>query len=238
MSNKPAYAMVFSPHPADPEFGVGGTVARWVKEGKDVVYIIATNGDKASSDPDLLPDKLAKIRESEERKAAKILGVREVIFLGHPDLGLEEIPTLKFKKELLKLFLSYRPEVVMTCDPFNPKYFSSSDHRVLGRAVLDVVWPLAQAPNTYRDLMAEGLKLHRAKEFYIWASGEPNYYSDISSTFDIKMKAVEVHQSQIGPNGSNPDFLIMLKEGNKKAGQAAKCQWAESFYKLDVLQRL
>lgn len=228
--------MVFSPHPADPEFGVGGTVARWIKEGKSVMYVIATNGDKASSDPGLTPEKLASIREQEQRKAAGLLGVKEVIFMGHPDLELEEVPGLK--KQILKLFLTHRPEIVMTCDPFNPKYFSSPDHRVLGRVVMDAVWPLAQAPNYYRDLMSEGLSLHRAKELYIWGGGEPNFYSNITDTWEIKMKAVAIHQSQIGPNGSNPDFLNFLKEGNRNAGKAANCEYAEAFHRLDVLQRL
>jgi LmbE family N-acetylglucosaminyl deacetylase len=236
MNIEPVYAMVFSPHPADAEFGVGGTVARWIKEGKDIVYVIATNGDKASSNPSVTAEQLAVTRATEQREAAALLGVKEVIFLGHPDLGLGNVPGLQ--KEILRLFLTFRPEVVMTCDPYSPKYFSSPDHRVLGRAVLDAVWPLAQAPNYYRDLMAEGLELHRAKELYIWASGEPNYYSDITDTWETKMKAVEVHQSQIGPNGSNPDFLNFLKEGNRNAGREGGYEYAEALHRLEVLQRL
>ena len=176
------------------------------------------------------------MRCNEQREAAKILGVKEVIFMGHPDLGLENVPGLQ--KEILRLFLTYRPEIVITCDPNNPPYFSNPDHRAIGRAVLDAVWPMAQAPNYYRDLMAEGLELHRAKEMYIWMSGAPNYYSDISDVWDLKMKAVEIHQTQIGPNGSNPDFLNYLKDGHKNAGKEAGCEYAESFLKLDVLQRL
>lgn len=236
MSSNSVYAMIFSPHPADSEFGVAGTVSRWVKEGKEIIYVIATNGDKASSDMNLSAEELAVIRENEQKEACALLGIKEVIYLRHPDLELENVPG--FKKELLRLFLTHKPEVVMTCDPYHPKYFSSPDHRVLGRAVLDIVWPMALAPNSYRDLIAEGLEMHRAKELYIWASGEPNYYSDITDTWDIKMQAVGIHQSQIGPNGSAPDFLEFLKEGNKNAGEQAGCKWAEAFNYMEVLQRL
>lgn len=228
--------MIFSPHPADTEFGVGGTVAKWIRAGKEVVYVIATNGDKASSDPNISADELAGIRAGEQRRAAELLGVKEVVFMGHPDLGLENVPG--FQKEILRLFLSFRPEIVVTCDPNNPKYFSSPDHRVLGRAVLDAVWPLALAVNYYRDLMAEGLEIHRAKEMYLWMSGEPNYYNDISEVFDLKMKAVDIHQSQIGPNGNAPDFRDFLMEGNKNAGKQVNCEWAEAFHRMEVLQRL
>jgi LmbE family N-acetylglucosaminyl deacetylase len=230
------YALIFSPHPADNEFGLGGTVAKWVQEGKDVVYVIATNGDKASSDIAVPASKLAVIREQEQRDAANFLGVKEVVFLGHPDLGLEDVPGLK--KEMLRLYLFYRPEVVVTCDPNNPQYFSSPDHRVLGRAVMDAVWPLALAPNYYRDLLAQGLQIHRAKELYLWQCGEPNYYNDISGFYEKKVQAMNFHQSQIGPNGSAPDFPDMLREANKESGKRINCEWAEAFHREAVLQRL
>ena len=236
MSKGPVYAMAISPHPADNDFGFGGTAAKWIKEGKEVVYVIATNGDKASSDPNIPADELARIRANEQREAAKILGVTEVVFMGHPDLGLENVPGLQ--KEILRLFLTFRPEIVITCDPNNPPYFSNPDHRAIGRAVLDAVWPMALAVNYYRDLMAEGLEIHHAREMYLWMSNEPNFYSDISDVFDLKMKAVEVHQSQIGPSGNAPDFLNAIKEGNKNAGKQAGCEWAEAFHRLEVLQRL
>ena len=87
---KTAYALVVTPHPDDAEFGIAGTVARWAKEGKDVVYAVCTNGDKGTSDVKMKPEILAKIREQEQLDAAKVLGVREVIFLRHPDQGLED----------------------------------------------------------------------------------------------------------------------------------------------------
>jgi LmbE family N-acetylglucosaminyl deacetylase len=235
MQNEAVYLMVISPHPSDPDFGIGGTVARWTQEKKEVVYVICTTGDKGSSDPDLLPDTLAKIRKQEQLAAAKMLGVKEVIFLDHPDLGLEDTPA--FRKEILRLILLYRPTVVATCDPYNPVYVSNPDHRVCGRVVMDAVWPMAQAPNTYRDLLAQGLKLHKVKQMLIWQSAQPNYRSDISATYETKMAACRTHQSQIGPQG-NPDFYEMLVEFARTAGKAENCQWAEAFNRIEVLQRL
>jgi LmbE family N-acetylglucosaminyl deacetylase len=235
MKNEAVHMVVFSPHPSDPDFGIGGTVARWTQEKKDVVYVICTNGDKGSSDPDLMPEKLAKIRQQEQRAAAKMLGVKEVIFLGHPDLGLADTPA--FKKEILKLILMYRPAVVATCDPYFPPYVSNPDHRVVGRTVLDAVWPLAQAPNTYRDLLDQGLKLHKVKEILIWQSAQPNYRIDISATYETKMAACRCHQSQIGPQG-NPEFYEQLVQMAKTAGQIEKYQYAEAFQRIEVLQRL
>ena len=50
--------MVITPHPDDAEYGVAGTVARWTKEGKRVIYVVCTNGDKGSSDPNMQPEAL------------------------------------------------------------------------------------------------------------------------------------------------------------------------------------
>ena len=84
--------MVVAAHPDDPEFGAGGTVAKLVGEGLQAIYVICTNGDKGTPDLSMTSEKLAKIREQEQRNAARVLGVSEVVFLGHPDGGLVDGP--------------------------------------------------------------------------------------------------------------------------------------------------
>jgi LmbE family N-acetylglucosaminyl deacetylase len=63
--------IVVTAHPDDPEFGAGGTVAKLVKEGREVTYVIVTNGNKGSSDCAIAPKGLALIREAEQRNAAR-----------------------------------------------------------------------------------------------------------------------------------------------------------------------
>jgi len=234
MKKKAVYMLAFAPHPLDTEMGIGGTVASWTKEGKDVVCVVCTNGDKGSSDPAMKPEKLAKIREREQLAAAKLLGVREVIFLRHPDLGLEDTP--EFRKEILRLILEYRPEVVATCDPYQ-RYLSNRDHRVLGRVVMDAVWPYAQAPNTYPDLLEQGFKLHKVKEVLLWQTEEPNYRCDITKTYDIKLVALCCHKSQIG-DPVETTFVESLMEFSTKAAQGQNYKLGEAFHRLEVLQRL
>jgi LmbE family N-acetylglucosaminyl deacetylase len=210
-------------------------VARWSQQGKTIVYVIATNGDKGSSDPDLLPEVLARSREEEQLTASRMIGVREVVFLRHPDQGLEDEPS--FRNEILRLILTYRPQVVATCDPNNPPYISNRDHRVCGRVVLDAVWPSAQAPNTYRHLLAQGLGLHRVKEVLLWGAASANIRYDISDTFELKMKACRIHQSQIGPQG-NPDFDARLVATAGTVGKLEDYRYAEAFHRIEVPQRL
>ena len=93
---KPAQVLVIIPHPDDAESRAAGSVARWTGEGKDVIYVVCTNGDKGSSDADMKPEELVRIREKEQLTAADILGVREVVFLRHPDQALEQPYRLSF----------------------------------------------------------------------------------------------------------------------------------------------
>ena len=236
MEDKSAYMLAFSPHPIDTEWGIGGTVARMAAEGKDVVYVVATNGDKGHMDPNIMPDELAKMREQEQLKAAKILGVREVVFLRHPDLGLEY--TMEFRKEILRLLFTYRPHTVATCDPYqHVRYMTNRDHRILGRIVLDAVWPTSLAPNAYRDLLEEGYRTHIAKEILLWQTPEPNFYYDISDYFETKMAAFCSHPSQIG-DPVLPEFADRIRETAEAAAKKTGCRYAEAFYREDVLQRL
>ena len=233
--NKHADILTFAPHPLDTEMGMGGSIYRWIKdEGKTVVSVICTNGDKGSSDPDMLPKKLAQVREKEQLAGAKKLGIKEVIFLPHPDLSLAYTP--EFREEILKLILEYRPEIVATCDPYE-KYVSNPDHRVTGQLVMDAVWPCAHAPNTYRGLLKEGYKLHKVKQVLCYNPSEPNYVRDITAVFDIKVAALACHKSQVG-DPTEATFIEYLTALNKKNAQGQDFKLGESFHRIDVPPRL
>lgn len=186
--------MVIAAHPDDSEFGAGGTVARWTRECREVVYVVCTSGDKGTSDPDLTPEALKAIREREQREAAKVLGVQEVVFLGLPDQGLEDTP--EFRKLIVRMLRAFRPGIVMTSDPYR-RYIWHRDHRVIGQVVLDAVFPYARDRLAYPDLLAEGLMPHKVRELYFWGTEDINLRSDITETFDLKISALRCHKSQM-----------------------------------------
>ena len=227
---EPAYAMVVTAHPDDAEFSVAGTVARWVKEGKDVVYVVCTNGDKGTSDPDMKPALLVKIREQEQLAAARVLGVREVIFLRHPDQGLEDTP--EFRKQIVRLIRMYRPEVVATSDPYL-RYMWHRDHRIAGQVILDAVFPYARDVLAYPDLMLDGLKPHKVKEILLWAADDVNYLSDITDTFNLKIAALRCHQSQVG-HFSSTDLENGLREQHKRLAEGQTFKMAEAFHRVEM----
>jgi len=227
---KPADIMVITPHPDDAEFGVAGTVRRWTSDGKDVVYVVCTNGDKGTADPTIKPNQLAGIREQEQLAAAKLLGVREVIFLRHPDQMLEDTP--EFRKELVRLIRTYKPHTVVTADPYR-RYIWHRDHRITGQATLDAIFPCARDSLSFPDLLKEGLQPHRVAEVLLWAAQEPNYRTDITDTFDIKIAALYCHKSQMSRNPDRP-WTELLRERHKMLAQDEDYELAEAFYRVEI----
>jgi len=231
MITKPAQVLLVMAHPDDPEFGAAGTTARWVREGKDVIDIVCTNGNKGTSDIKMKPEKLARIREKEQLAAAKILGVREVIFLRHPDQGLEDTP--EFRKEIVRLIRMYRPDIVLTHDPHR-RYIGHRDHRITGQVTLDAIFPYARDLLAYPDLLAEGLQPHKVKEVWFSGSDEPNYCSNISDTFDIKIAAISCHKSQGA--GSSPERIEQMRQRAKTMAEGVDYELAEAFHRVEILR--
>ncbi len=189
--------LVIVAHPDDAEFGCGGSVARWVEERDEVFYCVVTNGDKGSDDPAMTPQRLARLRESEQRAAARALGVQEVLFLGYPDGELED--TREARRDVVRAIRRVRPDRVVTQNPFpslNP-YAGHRDHRHAGRLALDAVYPYARDRMHFPDLLAEGWEPYRVREVYLMGHAEPDVVVDITGTMDRKLAALRCHASQL-----------------------------------------
>jgi LmbE family N-acetylglucosaminyl deacetylase len=231
MKTKLAQVMVVTPHPDDAEYGVAGTVVRWVSQGKEIVYVVCTNGDKGTSDASVKPEELAKTREEEQIAAANLLGVREVIFLRHPDQGLEDTP--EFRKEIVRLIRMYRPETVVTADPYR-RYIWHRDHRMTGQVTLDAIFPYARDIFSYLDLTKEGLDPHKVKEVLLWGTEDVNYRSDITETFNVKLSALQCHKSQVG-HIPLQELEERLRERHSSLAQGEEYELAEGFHRVEIL---
>jgi len=227
---EPVQVMVVTAHPDDAEYGVAGTVARWVREGRSVIYVVCTSGDKGTSDPNVKPEELARIREEEQLAVAKLLGVREVIFLRHPDQSLEDTP--EFRKEIVRLIRMYKPETVVTSDPYR-RYIWHRDHRIAGQVTLDAIFPYARDHLAYPELLEEGFQPHKVKEVLLWATEDPNYRSDITDTFDIKIAALRCHKSQMGFD-LPAEIEKWLRERAKTMAEGEDFELAEAFHRVEI----
>jgi len=222
------HALIVTPHPDDVESRMGGTVARWTHEGKGVVYVVCTSGDKGTSDPDMKPQELARIREQEQLAAAEILGLKEVIFLRYPDQGLEDTP--EFRKELVRSIRTYRPDIVVAVDSYG-RYRDHRDHRIAMRVTLDAVFPYAATTHAYPDLLEQGLQPHMVKEVLICGPQEPNYYLDITDTIDIKIAALRCHKSQVG---DGPRAAEWMQQWAKRSAEGQDYELGEAFHREEI----
>ena len=225
-----ADALVIAAHPDDAEFGAAGTVARWTGEGKTVVYVLCTDGEKGTSDRNVSPAWLAEVREKEQLAAAKVLGVREVEFLRYPDQGLED--TAQFRKDIVRVIRKYRPSIVVTSDPYR-RYLWHRDHRVAGQVVLDAVFPFARDHLAYPDLLEEGFEPHKVKEILFWAADDINHRVDITDTFQIKLAALRCHDTQVKALPF-PDLETWLKDRCRSLAEGEPFELAEAYHRVEI----
>ncbi|MDE2590659.1 MAG: PIG-L family deacetylase, partial [Patescibacteria group bacterium] len=149
-------------HPDDMDFGASGTVARFAEEGAKVYYLIATDGSKGSSDSSMTAERLIKMRQDEQKEAGKILGLAGVFFLDHPDTEL--VADHMLKEELVRYIRMLKPDTVITMNPTffyfagsEPGFVNHTDHRAVGLAVMDSVFPMARDRLTFPQHEAQGL---------------------------------------------------------------------------------
>jgi LmbE family N-acetylglucosaminyl deacetylase len=187
--------MLVVAHPDDSEFSSAGTVARLKDAGKRVILIQVTSGDKGTSDPTMDPQKLGRLREAEELEAARRLGVDDVVFLRCEDGAL--MPDLDLRERIVRMIRAHKPDVIITHDPFRP-YALHPDHRAVGLATTDSVYPTARDPLYFPQQMQEGLEPHKTAEIWYFGPENPDKIVDITSTFDKKIDALRAHQSQVG----------------------------------------
>jgi LmbE family N-acetylglucosaminyl deacetylase len=230
MADRIERVMVITAHPDDSEFGAGGTVAKFVKDGREVVYCIVTNGNKGSSDRTMTSERLAAIRAEEQRNAARVLGVERVIFLGYPDGEVED--TRDLRRDVAREIRRVRPDLVICQNPQRTYNLGAShrDHRTVGGVVLDCVYPLARDHLAFPELMPE-FEPHKVREVYVMQWKEPHVVNDISDVMDLKIKALACHASQFA------DFAAVetrVRERNRELGVPKGYAYAETFDRIVI----
>jgi LmbE family N-acetylglucosaminyl deacetylase len=199
----PQSILVILAHPDDPEFFCGGSIALWNQQGHKVSYCLLTKGDKGINDQFKMNDsnKIKEQRIKEERKAAAVFGVKDIIFYDNPDGYL--VPNLLLRRQVVRAIRQIKPDVVISCDPTNyymrDTTINHPDHRAAGQIVVDSVYPAAQNEAFFPDLLVdEGLKPHKVKEIWLSLPSIENLIVDITDTWELKIRALHEHKSQIG----------------------------------------
>ena len=218
-----------TPHPDDAEIACGGTVARWVQQGAEVLYVLCSDGSKGTEDPKMTPQQLSEIRKQEQLDAAAVLGVKEVVALGYPDGELED--TREFRGQIVRVIRRFQPEVVISPDPYRLSFYFHRDHRITGQVTQDAVFPYARDRLHFPELEAEGLEPYKVGTILFWGAEESDTYLDITDTMDLKIKALRCHKSQVS-GLSEEDATNWLRKWCREMGEKAGYQYAEGYRKV------
>lgn len=226
----PPRVMSIHAHPDDQEFTVAGTLAKWARAGSQVVCVCLTRGEAGSNEstpPDMTRARLAPIREEEQRRACRLLGIEEVVFLDGEDGMLEA--TLALRREVTRLIRRYRPDAVVCGDPtvrfYGNRYMNHPDHRVAADVALDAVFPSAETRFIFPELLDEGLAPHKVTRVFVHGADRPDTFIDVSGTLDVKIAALREHKSQL----ADWDPTDMIKGWAGMQGKRAGLKAAEAF---------
>ena len=195
--------LIFTPHPDDETFAMGGTIARLTANGNAVRVVIYTNDNKGSKDLTMTREKLATIRRAEEENSCGILGVpiENIHWLGYEDGDLEYADPRVLRGKIARLIKKYRPDVVFSPDP-GTKWvqWHKTDHRMAANITQDAF--IAAEWHLYypQHLLDENLEPYSVPEVYYYYSQEPNYEVDVTDVYDLKVKASVAHVSQFEPS--------------------------------------
>ncbi len=224
--SQPTRILVIVAHPDDIEFGIAGSIARWVDEGAQVTYGVITDGDAGSNEPGIDLKALAQQRQAEQCAAAEAVGVRDVRFMGYPDGTLQ--PTMALRRDLTRLIRQVKPDRVVCQDPttvfFGDDYINHPDHRAAGEAAIYAVFPSTETRPVFPELLKEGYEPHHISELYLTLTTQPNLHIDITTTIDRKITALLCHKSQV-----DEEVEELVRGWNAETGQTIGVPFAEAF---------
>lgn len=223
-------ALVVVSHPDDAEFGAAATIARLCRDGVRVDYVVTTDGGKGTEDPAVSAQQLSATRRAEQRAAADILGVSEIVHLDYPDGYLT--PSLELRRDVSRQIRRFRPDLVITQNPqrrldHNP-YIGHPDHLATGEAALAAVYPAARDRLNFPELIDEGLEPWKVRQVLLTGVDEPNLWLDVADTFDVGLAALRAHASQVGER----DVEATMRERARLVGEPQGIGLAQAFLSI------
>lgn len=206
--------IIICSHSDDHIIGAGGTIANYVEEGKKVLAIVLSHGEK--SHPWLKERVTKKFRADEAQQASQILGCDLKIFEMHEGKFMDEYQG-QIKKDLLKIINRLKPTKVFTHSNEDPH----PDHRACYQITLDLVKDCKINPEIFLFSVWNPLSFKK--------SHLPKMYVDIKHTFNKKLEALKCFHSQ---RVAIYSLLASIFVRAIKNGLHTHTHYAEKFYKL------
>ena len=214
--------LIVAAHPDDEVLGCGGTIARLIKEGFEVYTLILGEGITSR---DNMRDRKRREEEitelkGEAKEANKILGVKEVFFYDFPDNRFDTVPFLDIVKVVEKVKNSINPEIIFT----HYERDLNVDHQITYRAVITATRPLKE--ESVKEIYS--FEIPSSTEWRYPLNFSPDVFFDISTTIDIKIKALEKYKIEL-KKYPHPRSLEGVKLIAKNWGIKVGLEYAEAF---------
>ena len=201
-------ALVVTAHPDDVDFGAAGTIASLTSHGVHVTYCLVTDGDAGGDDRTISRAEMAAMRRKEQTEAAHVVGVSDLVFLGHGDGRLQA--TLELRRDISRVIRQVRPRLVISQSPernLDRIFASHPDHLAAGEAALAAVYPDSRNPFAFPELLQEGLEPWTVEEVWLLGHHTPTDAFEITPHVDAKIRALMCHASQL-PDPAGADERV------------------------------
>ena len=221
-------ALAVVAHPDDLEYGAASAVARWTSQGKEVRYLLATRGEAGIDAMD--PAQVGPLREEEERRSARAVGVHGVEFLDHPD-GVVTY-SLALRQDITRAIRRHRPDILLTINhhlAWSGGALNMADHRWVGLAVLDAA---RDSGNRwiFPELLAEGIEPWQGVRMVcVNASPQPTHAVDVTDFIDHGIASLLEHRVYLQHLSDAGDPATFLRQQAFETGQQCGCLYAVSF---------
>jgi LmbE family N-acetylglucosaminyl deacetylase len=198
-----------------------------------MTYVLCTDGSKGSADREISEKELSAIRREEQVNAGKVLGLKDVAFLGYPDSYLE--PTLDVRRDIAREIRRYKPDVVICQYPLRTLDggwgVGHPDHLAAGEATLAAVFPTARDHMTFPELVDEGFEPHKVGEVWIMGHPEPDVFIDVTDHMETAVKALAKHTTQTGGRPYT-ELLPRMREWRRRGSVGTGILYSESYKKI------
>lgn len=218
-------------HPDDLEYGGSSAIARWVAQGKQVGYVIVTDGEAGIDG--MSPATAAPVRRQEQIASAAAVGVSDVVFLGEPD-GVVEY-SLALRRRIAAEIRRTKPDLLVTIShrlTFGGRLLNQADHRHVGLAVLDAA---KDAGNRWihPELLEQGLEPHAGvRSILVMGSTEPTHAVDVSDHLEAGIASLRAHAAYLAGLGRAFDPAEFLQEMTAVPGREIGVRHAVAFEEL------
>ena len=221
------------------EWGFGGFIARLVDEGWTGYYVRTTNDEKDGREWG--PNDQVNLRESQE--AARHLGMKEVLSLNWRNDHMSSIPLKEVRAQFILLIRKYRPDVVMSWNPWG-HYDRNPDHKRVARAAGEAVW-MAGLSNVHPEHIAAGAQAHRVP--YVYYSQRDDYGKGHSPNIAIEFNEAQLKRktdaffahANVRPSPATAELRReAMGAPSREAGKRAGVPYAELFFAVDEWDHL